>query len=89
VRESQAVGEEESEKPGVAGVDYAESVLTTSYCEARPRFAVDNDGVTEILWLPLRVYVGVVTHGTHEDGTVGAEATIEDDQRSIEFFTRG
>jgi len=89
VGESQAVGEEEFEEPGVAGVDYAESVLTTSYREARPRFAVDDDGVAEILRHPLRVYVGVVTGGVHEEGTVGAEAPIEDDQRSIEFVAGG
>ena len=62
--ESQAVGEEESKEPGVAGVDYAESILTTSHREARPRLAVDNDGVAEVLWLPLRVYFRVVPGGT-------------------------
>lgn len=87
--EFQAAGEEEFEEPRVAGVNYAESVLTTSYREARPRFAVDDDGVTEILRLPLRVDIGVVAGGIHEEGTVGAEATIEDDQRSIEFVTGG
>ena len=89
MRESQAVAEEESKEPCVTGVDYAESILTTSYSETRPRFAVDDNCVPEVLWLPLRVYFRVVPNGTHEDRTVRAEATIEHDQSSIEFVTAG
>lgn len=87
--EFEPVGEEESEEPGVAGVEYPESVSPPPHVEAWPGFAVHDDGIAEVLGLPLRVNGRVVAGGVQEDGAVGSEAPVEHHQMPVELVAGG
>jgi hypothetical protein len=85
--EFQTVAEKKPEESCIAGIDDTKSVFTTSYGQTRPCFAVDDNYITKILWLPLRVYRGIISCGTHVYRTISEKATIEHHQRPIEFIT--
>lgn len=87
--ESKTVGEEEFKESRIASVDDSEPVFTTSYCQLRPSFSIHDYGVSEILRLPLWMNRRVVPSGVHVNRTVCTEASVEDNQRTVELVTSG
>jgi len=81
--EGHAVGERDVEVARVAGVEDPEAVAPAVDGEERPRLAVDGDGLTEVLGLPLWVHGRRDARGVHVQRAVDVEAAVRDDEVEV------
>ena len=68
----------------VRRVDDAEAVLAAVHAQARPHLAVHEDGVAEVLGIPVGVDVGVVADLREVDGAVAVERAVLEQERNLE-----
>ncbi len=71
----------------VSTVKNAESVDTGINCEVWPRFSIDKNRITEILWAPTRVDGGIVPNVGEVDGAIRPELHVPNHQRNLILAT--
>ena len=81
--------EREAEEARVAGVEDAEAIPPAPHAEERPGLAIGDDNGAEVLRLPLRVHLGVVPRGVHEERAVAPEVAVEEDEVPVELRAGG